>query len=328
MYAQQNRFQKDYSEDNTVRMSLGRAGALVSTTWLKKQLSSAPRTLKVLDSSSTRLKSGREDFLSKHIPGAQFFDLNACVTPTALIPRNLPDPACLQEYIRSLGINKDDDVILYDRGTIVAACRAWWTFRAFGHDRVAVMDGGIKKWEAEGLELETGEANKPEAGNFEVSVKRHLISTFEDLIKYSREESAQIVDARLPDNFYGKVDEPSFATKEGMIGMGMPQPSSLKRGHIKGSINLTDEPLFDPDKVDQYKVFKDETQLVKVFQDLGIDLNRPLVATCYLGNFACTLAMAAYLCGKTDVPNYYGSWTEFGQRAEDRDITQGSPPEQ
>ncbi|KAK2187611.1 hypothetical protein NP493_160g03029 [Ridgeia piscesae] len=284
-------------------MSVGRAGSLVSRMWLKNQIGSA-KNLRLLDATWTPLKSGHGDYVSKHIPSAVFFDLNKCVKPVPTLARNPPELACFTEYAQSLGINNDSHVVVCDRGGMVAAARTWWTFRAFGHNQVSVLDGGLAKWADEGYDVVTDKDELPtEKGDFTVKFNKAVMRNFEDVVGIIKSKSEQIIDCRKPEHFRGEAQEPTPATQKAFEGVGLPIPSSMKGGHIPGAINLMEDYIVNKDE----KVLFSPDEIRKVLEQAGIDLSKPMTTMCYNGHAACLMALAASVLGKEDVAVYYVS---------------------
>src|SRR5205085_2168526 len=131
---------------------------LVTTDWLAKHLGDAD--LRVLDGSwhmPQLERDPRAEFAKAHVPGAAFFDIDAIADHSTDLPHMLPDAGAFAAAVGALGVGTGDRVVIYDVRGVVSAARVWWTFRAFGHDAVAVLDGGLPKWKAEGRPLESGE---------------------------------------------------------------------------------------------------------------------------------------------------------------------------
>jgi thiosulfate/3-mercaptopyruvate sulfurtransferase len=205
----------------------------------------------------------------------------------------LPTAEDFAHKVGLLGISNSDRVIVYDRhdgGS--AAARVWWMFRVFGHDNVALLDGGLPKWKAEGRALQTAAPDIPER-QFRARFDADLVRSKAAVVANVRSRWEQIVDARSPGRFDGTAEE----TWPGR-----------RRGHIPSSRNLPFDQVTDP----KTKQLKDARELRALFADAGVALDRPIIASCGSGVTACALAFAAYLIGHERVAVYDGSWSEWG----------------
>lgn len=278
-------------------MTISRVALTVSTNWLREKLGTSinkqiSRKLRVLD--TTFLKNKEVDtystcYLQEHIPQSIYFGLHNCVESTEHLPRNLPDPNCFSEYVQSLGVWPDTHVVVYDRFGPSAAVRAWWLFRLYGHKTVSVLDGGLRKWKADGYET-TAELATTEPSNFKAEIDRSLLRTYEDMVRNTETKYEQVIDARA-------VDCDTVQNEE------------MDGGVIPGANHIPFEELFNEDGT-----FKSYTEVKALFDAAGVNLEKPMVASCFTGMTACGIAAAAYILGK-DIPVYYGSWTEWRQRA-------------
>ncbi len=238
------------------------------------------------------------EYMEKRVTGAVFFDINLVADKSSPLPHTMPNAAMFTDHMRLLGLNSDHMVIIYDQSGMLSAARAWWMLRHFGHDHVAILDGGLPAWEAAGGTVETGAPSTPETGSFTaMAADPHAIMSREDMIALVAmplsDRSAQIVDARSAGRFTGKVAEP----RPGMAS-----------GHMSGALNCPISHLIDADT----GICKSPAQLKTIFADAGIDLNKPVVTSCGSGVTACGLAFGFALIGKHDVSIYDGSWSEWG----------------
>ena len=266
--------------------------SLVSTAWLAEALG-AP-DLRVLDASWFLPGDGRDaraEFEAGHIPGARFLDLDAVSDPDSPLPHTLPSDALFASRMRALGIGDGDRIVVYDGSPLHSAARAWWMLRLFGARSVALLDGGIARWRAEGRPLETGPA-APGHGHFTPRRTSGRVADKQFVAAILGAGSHQIVDARGAARFTGSEAEP----RPGMAS-----------GHIPGSRNLPQGSLFDADGS-----WKRGDALRAAFREAGVDPARPMVATCGSGVTAAVLLFGAHLLDHDDGLLYDGSWSEWG----------------
>jgi len=267
--------------------------ALVSTQWLADNLS-AP-DLRVVDSSYYLPGEGldpRHEFEAQHIPGAVFFDIDDIKDPANDLPHMLPPPHIFSSKVRKLGLGDGLRLVIYDQLGMRSSARAWWTFRYFGHDEVAVLDGGLPKWLNEGRPVEDGAAY-PEERHFTPRMNSSLLRDRAQLLANLSGQADQVLDARSQARFEGKAPEP----REG-----------LRAGHIPGSRNLPFTDILDR----QSQTMLDKPALQERFTAAGIDMQRPVVTTCGSGVTAAVLALGLHRLGHRDVAVYDGSWSEWG----------------
>lgn len=273
--------------------------ALVSTAWLRDHLDDPE--VRVLDASWYLLWDKRDpkaEFEAARIPGARFFDIDAIADPNTSLPHMLPDTAAFERAARDLGVGRNDLVVAYDGAGVFSAPRAWWMFRVFGHDRVAVLDGGFPKWRRENSPVEAGPVPPHVAkGDFRAEFRPHLVRDLDAMRRVVERRDAVIVDARSPARFTGR--EPELRP-------------GVRPGHIPGSRNLPYAALVEP----RSGTLLSRERLGERVAAIGLDLRRPVVASCGSGITACILALAFYEIGAGDVPVYDGSWTEWGVHAE------------
>jgi len=267
---------------------------LVTTEWLAKELG-AP-DLRVLDGTwhmPQLERDPRAEFAQAHIPGAAFFDIDAIADHATSLPHMLPDAATFARAVGALGVGSGDRVVIYDVRGVISAARVWWTFRAFGHDAVAVLDGGLRKWRAEGRPVESG-TPAPAARPFKATPRPELVRDLDAMRANLASRAAQVLDARSAGRFAGTEPEPR---------------AGLRGGHIPGSLSLPYDSLYRADGT-----LKAPDELRAALQGAGLDLARPVVTTCGSGVTASVLALALYLAGRRDVAVYDGSWSEWGGR--------------
>jgi thiosulfate/3-mercaptopyruvate sulfurtransferase len=269
---------------------------VVTTAWLAERLRDPD--LRILDATwylPTLQRDARAEFRQAHIPGAVYFDIDAVADRSQGLPHMLPDPAAFADAAGALGVGDGDRVIVYGGKYLSAAARVWWTFRVFGHDRVAVLDGGFHRWREEGRPVEAGEAT-PVRRRFTARFRPELVRTLENVRGNLETRRAQVVDARSAGRFAGTEPEPR---------------PGLRGGHIPGSLNVPYDRLFAGDGG---LLPRDDVR--RLFEAASVDLRRPIVTTCGSGVTACVLALGLYLVGRPDAAVYDGSWTEWGGRGD------------
>lgn len=266
--------------------------SLVSTQWLAAE-QGAP-DLRVIDASWHLPGAGRDaraEYETAHIPGAAFFDLDAISDPDSALPHMMPGEARFAAAMRALGIGARDRIVIYDDSPLHTAARAWWMLRSFGARDVAILDGGLARWTAEGRPLESGAA-APTPGRFAARLDAARIAGKADVAALIGAGTYEIVDARSAARFAGAEPEPR---------------PGLASGHMPGARNLPQGVLFNSDNM-----FKRGPELRAAFAEAGVDLDRPMVTTCGSGVTAAVLLFGAHLLGKEDVRLYDGSWSEWG----------------
>jgi thiosulfate/3-mercaptopyruvate sulfurtransferase len=232
-------------------------------------------------------RSGREEYLQGHIPGARFLDIDELSDHANPAPHMLPGAAEFGEAMERLGVGRADRVVVYDNSPVRSAARGWLTLRHFGADQVAILDGGLQVWLAEGRPTESGGAVRRDA-SFEAK-ERDEIVTRQQLLSGV---DAPLLDARGKARFEGREPEPR---------------PGIASGHIPESRNLPFAALYAEDGR-----FKPSAELRRLFAEAGIDPSQPFVASCGSGVTASALLFAAYLLGNEGARLYDGSWSEWG----------------
>ena len=262
---------------------------LVSTAWLAENLGQAD--VVVVDSSwhmPSTGRSGRDEYLQSHIPGARFLDIDAVADTANPAPHMLPSAEEFGRAMRELGIGRNDRIIVYDNSTTRNSARGWFMLHHFGAERVAILDGGFQKWLAEGRPTESG---VPRARNaaFEAVERRGQVVSKRDV---ANGLGTPLIDARGRPRFEGTEADPR---------------PGVAAGHIPGSRNLPFSELYNPDGT-----FKSRDEIRQLFIAAGADPEKPFVATCGSGVTANALIFAARLLGNRDTRLYDGSWSEWG----------------
>ena len=269
---------------------------LVSTAWLAEHLD-AP-DLKVVDATwylPTLQRDARAEYAEAHIPGAVYFDIDDIADEHGALPHMLPSPAKFSSRVRRLGLGDGTRIVIYDANRYSASARAWWMFRTFGHPDVAVLDGGLAKWRAEGRPLDDRPV-VPREAHFSARQNHLLVRELEQIRSNLVGRREQLVDARVAGRFHGTEPEPR---------------AGLRAGHIPQSLNVPHLDLVAEDGT-----LRPPAELRARFDAIGLDLERPIVTTCGSGVTACTVALALHQLGAADVAVYDGSWSEWGGRGD------------
>jgi thiosulfate/3-mercaptopyruvate sulfurtransferase len=267
--------------------------ALVSTEWLASHIE-APN-LRIVDGSFKLpgvTPTAREDYERRHIPGAVFFDIDRVADETSPLPHMLPGAPEFARHMERLGLGDEDKIIVYDGAGLNSAPRVWWMLRAFGHDDVAVLDGGLPKWLAEGRPT-TEAIPTPPARRFTARLRPSLLRDKAQLLANLTSRTEQVIDARAAPRFAGAAPEPR---------------PGLRGGHIPGSLNLPYDRLSDPAT---HTVLPADA-LAERFRAAGLRPDRPVVCSCGSGVTACALAFGLHLVGWPEAAVYDGSWAEWG----------------
>lgn len=265
---------------------------LVSTEWLAAHLGDPD--LRIIDASWHLPAAGRDaraEYDAAHIPGARFFDIDAISDSRSPLPHMAPPPEVFVSRLRAMGIGDGHQVVVYDDSDVHSANRVWWTFRLMGKTDVAVLDGGLAKWRAEGRPVED---MPPALRDRHLTVQRQaaLVRDVTQVAAASKLGDQQIVDARGASRFRG--DDPE------------PRPG-LRAGHIPGARNLPFGQLFNADGT-----MKPADDLRALFTAAGVDLSRPVITSCGSGVTAASLALALERLGHRQWSLYDGSWAEWG----------------
>lgn len=271
------------------------ASALISCEWLNRHLYDNNTAL--FDAGFFLPRQNRNafsEFQQHHIPTAQFFNIDQIADDHSPLPHTVPTALQFSSAVSKLGVSRNTCVIVYDDNAFFASARAWWLFRLFGHDTVKILDGGLSRWLALGYPT-TNKAYSMPYHDFIAQTKPELLCHFSSLIKVIGDADFQILDARSPDSFKG--ERPLNA-------------HDLKPGHIPGSINICYKNLVNP----KTATFLPHQQLLAVFKNHGINLNKRLITTCGSGVSAAMLNLALFQLGVGPVALYDGSWAEYGRK--------------
>lgn len=275
---------------------------MVSTAWLADRLGSAG--LSVVDASwylPAAKRDGKAEYVDGHIPGAVFFDIDEVSDKSSDLPHMLPDPTGFEAAAAGLGVNTEDDIVVYDGGGLFSAPRVWWMFRLFGARKVHVLEGGLPRWKAEGRPLEQGAAQR-QAGQFSVRFNKDGVASMADVASALKDKSTQVLDVRAAGRFTGEAPEPR---------------PNLPSGHMPGARNLPITELV------ANGALKSKEELLQAFKDAGIDPDAALITSCGSGVSAAIANLALEVAGKPQPKLYDGSWTEWASRGQP--VAKGKP---
>ncbi len=265
---------------------------LVSVDWLAERL--AAPDIRILDASLYLPGDGRngyDEYRKAHIPGARFFDIDDIADRHSPLPHMLPPVEKFVSRVRKMGIGDGHRVIVYDQQGLFSAARVWWMFRIFGHQDVAVLDGGLPQWLAAGNPV-TDDEPDPRERHFTGRRNASMVRDVTQIAGAAKLRDEQIVDARSPGRFRGDEPEPR---------------AGLRAGHIPGARNVHYASLLNPDGT-----MKDVDATRALFEAAGVDLKRPIVTSCGSGVTAAILTLALHRMGHARNALYDGSWVEWG----------------
>ena len=239
-------------------------------------------------------QKGPADYLAGHIPGASFAhmddDLASAISPTSG-RHPLPNVDEFIDKLRTWGVSNDSKVVVYDYANGSLAVRLWWMLKFWlGHEQVAVLDGGIAAWSAQGGLLEPGSADV-EKGEFSATANASVIATTEEISRFvDAGEGLHLIDARDAARFRGEVE-----------------PIDTVAGHVPGARNLPLGVNLDESGLWRSPEALRHTWLEFLAEGPGID---PVVM-CGSGVTACHLVLSAHLAGLPAPRVYVGSWSEW-----------------
>ncbi|KAG1117982.1 hypothetical protein G6F42_013307 [Rhizopus arrhizus] len=273
-------------------------GSLVSP----KELKSALSSVKVLDGSWHMPNANRDpyqEYLNKRIAGSQFFGIDTIKDTSSDLPHMLPSPDNFADAVGKLGISENDHVVVYDTAGVFSACRVYWTFKAFGHESISVLNGGLPAWEKVDGPLETGAPEPVEPKLYKVShVNKDIVRDYQTVLANARsiqqgKDGAQVLDARPYARFTGEAPEPRIG---------------LSSGHMPGSISVAFNEV-----VESGEMLNDD-KLRKVFESKGVDVDKQIITSCGSGITASILYLALERIGARKLAVYDGSWTEYAAK--------------
>jgi len=277
---------------------------LVSTEWLNNNLS----TVKIFDASWHMPSSNRDaykEYLNKHIPEAMFWNVDEHSDKDSPFPHMLPNSDYWTRMLWSFRIQNNDHIVIYDFSDVYSACRLWFSLRYFGHEKVSILNGGMKKWLKENRPT-SNKINKDigkfsyidkinQKNKYKVNENFGWIKNKKQIEDNVKNNLFTLVDGRSRDRFEGKTEEP----RPGLI-----------KGKIPGSKNIPFQNCIDP----KTNAFKTKSELIKIFNENNVDYFKPAVFSCGSGITACVLGLAYSLISDKNAVIYDGSFAEWGKK--------------
>lgn len=270
-------------------------GPLVTTEWLAEELGKPD--LIVFDATKylpNEAKDGKAEYLRCHIPGARYFDIDLVADQDTDLPHMVPTAGRFAKLMGQMGVSNGSRIVFYDQKGLASAARGWWLMGLFGHDRVAVLDGGLPKWQAERRPIGDGEAVAPPPTTFRPDFRAQRLRGVGDILRNVEHPTELILDARASGRFTGATPEPR---------------AGMRSGHMPHAANVPYTDLLNADST-----FRARDELRTRFAQAGVDGKRPVVTSCGSGVTACILTLGLRLAGLPEGAVYDGSWSEWGGR--------------
>ncbi|HTJ89830.1 MAG TPA: 3-mercaptopyruvate sulfurtransferase [Acidocella sp.] len=270
---------------------------LVSPAELRERMAASDSAkMRLLDATyylPNEAKDAASLFQAAHLPGARFFDVDKVVDATSPLPHMLPTPETFAAAVATLGVSNTDHVIVYDQRGLFSAARLWWMFRVFGHDNVAVLDGGLPGWVEAGGAVATGAPAPAAPGQFRASFRPGLVRSLEQMKANLQSHTELVLDARAAGRFDGSVPEPR---------------PGMRSGHIPGAKSLPFTELLQDGKMLPPAILRAK------FAGLGVTPDSHVVTSCGSGVTAAVLTLGLAVAGLPQGALYDGSWSEWGGR--------------
>ncbi|WP_303317817.1 sulfurtransferase [Flavivirga abyssicola] len=265
--------------------SISISSPLVSVEWLHKNIEA--NNLIILDGTINKVF----DTTQVQIPNSRFFDIKKKFSDVnAPFPSTFPTEEHFQREARTLGINKDSAIVVYDDKGIYSSARVWWLFKAFGYDNIAVLNGGFPAWEKANYDIEAMKEYDGKSGDFIANYKPENMTFFNAMKEASEHKTHRIIDARSETRFKGLEPEPR---------------AGLRMGTIPNSVNLPYTNLLDAGELKS-------REAIEAALNEKANKEDPIIFSCGSGITACVLALGANISGYKNISVYDGSWTEWG----------------
>ena len=268
--------------------------SLVDTDWLANNIDK----VKIIDCSWHMPQTKRDGFIEykkEHIPNAIFFDLDKNSKIDTDLPHMLTDIKSWEKIISNMGINKNDQIVVYDNSDVISACRCWYNLIYFGHNHklVHVLNGGLKKWKKENRTTDNKDVIT-EISEYPCTENMNLVKNKKQIDENINKKEFIVIDARSRERFEGKIAEPR---------------KGLRSGSINNSFCLPFSELINDDHT-----FISKDKITKKFKSINFDEDKNVVFSCGSGVTATVLALAYSLINDKYKPTIYdGSWAEYGK---------------
>lgn len=272
-------------------------GALVDSEWLAGQLGEPE--LVVFDASwflPNEQRDAQAGYREARIPGARFFDIDLIADDQSSLPHMVPTAARFERLLGGLGVSNRDRVVFYDQKGIYSSARAWWLMHLFGHERCAVLDGGLPKWRSEGRPIERGEAPEIAPARYLASLEVRHLRGLGDVRENLRTRRELVLDARSTERFYGRAPEPR---------------PGVRSGHIPGSRSLPYTELLTAQQT-----LRSPADLLERFSACGVSADVSVISSCGSGLTAAVINLSLAVAGLSSGALYDGSWAEWGSRTD------------